>query len=107
MSIVNGLRSVVFFVWMVVLVVPWAIVSLLVVPLLIAATAWFRRGAREGFREVRAKIARLNASHNNFMLALIGVLLLLMLVGIVEDFARGSPIGQTASAPQAAAAGLS
>ncbi len=30
MNIVNGLRSVVFFVWMVVLVVPWAIVSLLV-----------------------------------------------------------------------------
>lgn len=38
-----------------------ALVSLLVVPLLIAATAWFRRGAREGFREVRTKIARLNA----------------------------------------------
>lgn len=38
-----------------------AIVSLLVVPLLIAATAWFRRGARVGFREVRTKIARLNA----------------------------------------------
>ncbi|MGA7116343.1 MAG: hypothetical protein WBY12_04030 [Hyphomicrobium sp.] len=53
------------------------------------------------------EIARLNASHNNFMLALIGVLLLLMLVGIVEDFARGSPIGQTASAPQATAARLS
>ncbi len=46
------------------------------------------------------EIARLNVSHNNFMLALIGVLLLLMLVGIVEDFARGSPVGQTASAPQ-------
>jgi len=38
-----------------------AIVSLAVVPLLIAATAWFRRGAREGFRQVRTKIARLNA----------------------------------------------
>ena len=38
-----------------------AIVSLLVVPLLIAATAWFRKGAREGFRQVRTKIARLNA----------------------------------------------
>lgn len=38
-----------------------ALVSLLVVPLLIAATAWFRRGAREGFRQVRTKIARLNA----------------------------------------------
>jgi ATP-binding cassette subfamily B protein len=38
-----------------------AIVSLTVVPLLIAATAWFRSGAREGFRQVRTKIARLNA----------------------------------------------
>ncbi len=38
-----------------------ALVSLLVVPLLLAATAWFRRGAREGFRQVRTKIARLNA----------------------------------------------
>ena len=37
------------------------IISLLVVPLLAAATAWFRRGAREGFRQVRTKIARLNA----------------------------------------------
>jgi hypothetical protein len=46
-----------------------------------------------------AEIARLNASHNNFMLALIGILLLLMLIGIVEDFARNSPIGQTAAAP--------
>ncbi|MFN0120325.1 MAG: ABC transporter ATP-binding protein [Blastocatellia bacterium] len=38
-----------------------ALVSLLVIPLLIAATAWFRRGARRGFHEVRTKIARLNA----------------------------------------------
>jgi ATP-binding cassette subfamily B protein len=38
-----------------------ALVSLTVVPLLMAATAWFRRGAREGFRRVRTKIARLNA----------------------------------------------
>ena len=38
-----------------------ALVSLTVVPLLVAATAWFRRGAREGFRRVRTKIARLNA----------------------------------------------
>jgi hypothetical protein len=53
------------------------------------------------------EIARLNASHNNFMLALIGVLLLLMLVGIVEDFARGSPIGQTAFAPQTMSVRLS
>lgn len=38
-----------------------AIVSLLVVPLLFFATAWFQRGARVGFRMVRTKIARLNA----------------------------------------------
>jgi ATP-binding cassette subfamily B protein len=38
-----------------------AIVSLMVVPLLWTATMWFRRGAREGFRQVRTKIARLNA----------------------------------------------
>jgi ATP-binding cassette subfamily B protein len=38
-----------------------ALVSLTVVPLLMAATAWFRKGAREGFRQVRTKIARLNA----------------------------------------------
>ena len=38
-----------------------ALVSLAVIPLLMVATAWFRRGAREGFRAVRAKIARLNA----------------------------------------------
>jgi hypothetical protein len=46
-----------------------------------------------------AGIARLNASHNTFMLVLIGVVLLLMIIGIVEDFASGSPIGQTASWP--------
>src|SRR5262245_40957343 len=38
-----------------------AMVSLLVVPLLWGATMWFRKGAREGFRQVRTKIARLNA----------------------------------------------
>jgi ATP-binding cassette subfamily B multidrug efflux pump len=37
------------------------LVSMLVLPLLIAALAWFRRGAREGFRQVRTRIARLNA----------------------------------------------
>lgn len=38
-----------------------SLVSLTVVPLLVIATAWFQRGARKGFREVRARIARLNA----------------------------------------------
>ena len=44
-----------------------------------------------------SQIAKLNASHNTFMLVIIGVVLLLMLIGIVEDFANGSPIGQTAA----------
>lgn len=43
-----------------------------------------------------AGIARLNASHNTFMLAIIGIVLILMLIGIAQDFADGSPIGQTA-----------
>lgn len=36
-------------------------VSLLTVPLLWAATTWFRRGARKGFDMVRTRIARINA----------------------------------------------
>ena len=46
-----------------------------------------------------AGIERLNASHNTFMLAIIGLVLILMLIGIVQDFADGSPIGQTAWLP--------
>lgn len=46
-----------------------------------------------------AGIERLNASHNTFMLAIIGLVLILMLIGIVQDFADGSPIGQTAALP--------
>lgn len=38
-----------------------ALAALVLVPLLIAATAWFRRGTRKGFRAVRTKLARLNA----------------------------------------------
>lgn len=38
-----------------------ALAALVLVPLLIAATAWFRRGTRKGFRAVRTKMARLNA----------------------------------------------
>ena len=38
-----------------------ALASLALVPLLIAATAWFRRGTRVGYRTVRIKVARLNA----------------------------------------------
>lgn len=38
-----------------------ALAALVLVPLLIVATAWFRRGTRKGFRAVRTKMARLNA----------------------------------------------
>jgi ATP-binding cassette, subfamily B, multidrug efflux pump len=38
-----------------------ALASLVFLPLLVAATAWFRRGTRSGFRTVRTKTARLNA----------------------------------------------
>lgn len=42
------------------------------------------------------EIEGLNRRHNVFMMVLIGVFLILMAIGIVEDFANGSPIGQTA-----------
>ncbi len=38
-----------------------ALASLVLVPLLIVATAWFRRGTRIGFRKVRTRVAQLNA----------------------------------------------
>jgi ATP-binding cassette, subfamily B, multidrug efflux pump len=37
------------------------LVTLLTVPLLFAATTWFRRGARKGYDLVRTRIARINA----------------------------------------------
>jgi ATP-binding cassette, subfamily B, multidrug efflux pump len=37
------------------------LISLLTVPLLFAATTWFRRGARKGYDMVRTRIARINA----------------------------------------------
>src|SRR5689334_227715 len=37
------------------------LVSLLTVPMLFAATTWFRRGARRGYDLVRTRIARINA----------------------------------------------
>ncbi len=42
-------------------------------------------------------IERLNRSHSSFLLFLIGAFLILMMIGVVEDFASGTPIGQTAS----------
>jgi ATP-binding cassette subfamily B protein len=41
-----------------------AIVTLVILPAMLAVTAWFRRGAREGFRKVRLRIARINAFLN-------------------------------------------
>ena len=38
-----------------------AIVTLVILPGMLAVTSWFRRGAREGFRKVRSRIARINA----------------------------------------------
>jgi len=38
-----------------------ALASIALIPLLAAATAWFRRGTRVGYRKVRIKVARLNA----------------------------------------------
>ena len=37
------------------------LVTLLTVPLLFAATTWFRKGARRGYEAVRTRIARINA----------------------------------------------
>src|SRR5678815_1753881 len=37
------------------------VISLLTVPLLFAATTWFRKGARRGYDLVRTRIARINA----------------------------------------------
>jgi len=37
------------------------LISLLTVPLLFAATTWFRKGARRGYEMVRTRIARINA----------------------------------------------
>ncbi len=67
-----------------------------------------RRSVRQKFLGLKAagtaddivdeiEIEGLNRSHNVFMMALIGVFLILMAIGIVEDFASGSPVGQTAA----------
>ncbi len=45
-----------------------------------------------------AQIAELNRSHHNVVMGLMGALAVLMVIGIVDDFASETPIGQTASA---------
>jgi len=44
------------------------------------------------------QIAALNQSHKNVVMGLVGALAVLMVIGIVDDFASETPIGQTASA---------
>src|SRR5215471_18285444 len=41
--------------------VPLTLMTLLTVPMLWAATTWFRKGARRGFDMIRTRIARINA----------------------------------------------
>jgi len=45
-----------------------------------------------------AQIAELNKSHHNVVMGLVGALAVLMVIGIVDDLASETPIGQTASA---------
>ncbi len=45
-----------------------------------------------------AQIAELNRSHHTVVMGLVGALAMLMVIGIVDDFASETPIGQTASA---------
>lgn len=44
-----------------------------------------------------AQIADLNQSHHNLVMGLVGGLVILIAIGIVDDFASDTPIGQTAS----------
>lgn len=45
-----------------------------------------------------AQIAELNKSHHNVVMGLVGALAVLIVIGIVDDLASETPIGQTASA---------
>ena len=44
-----------------------------------------------------AQIAELNQSHHNVVIGLVGALAVLIVIGIVDDLASETPIGQTAS----------
>jgi len=52
-----------------------------------------------------AQIVELNKSHHNMVMGLVGALAVLMVIGIIDDFASEVPIGQTASALLPAASG--
>lgn len=59
----------------------------------------FKRGSVSEVDTVDdAQIADLNRSHHNVVMGLMGALAVLMVIGIVDDFASETPIGQTASA---------
>ncbi|MCC7253662.1 hypothetical protein [Hyphomicrobium sp.] len=53
-----------------------------------------------------AQIADLNQSHHNVVMGLVGALAMLIVIGIVDDLASETPIGQTASAGVAASGKL-
>jgi ATP-binding cassette, subfamily B, multidrug efflux pump len=55
--------AMIFFIVIVMFLVNWrlALVSFSILPLLVVLTTWFRLGARSAFREVRVRIARINA----------------------------------------------
>jgi hypothetical protein len=53
-----------------------------------------------------AQITELNKSHHNMVMGLVGGLALLIVIGIVDDLASETPIGQTASAGVAASGKL-
>jgi ATP-binding cassette subfamily B multidrug efflux pump len=61
-----------------------ALVTMAIIPLLLLLTAWFKRHARESFREVRIKIARINA----FLQEHMGGMSIVQLFGR-EEVARG------------------
>lgn len=52
-----------------------------------------------------SEIADLNRSHSNVMLGLIGGLVVLMLIGLVEDFSTTAPVARPGLSAQPAAAG--
>lgn len=59
---------------------------------------WPKRGLIEADTVDETQIARLNESHRNVVVGLVGLLGVLMVIGIVEDFSSDLPVGQT-SAP--------
>src|SRR5258706_7937488 len=61
--VIFGDLAMIFYIVIVMFLVNWrlALVSFSILPLLVVLTTWFRLGARSSFREVRVRIARINA----------------------------------------------